>query len=1142
MKNNFNLFNPSEVSVQESVSLLDKLDCNKRNVQLNGMEALVRFLVEQKDIDVKNGKNTGIFVSGYPGSPIGGFDSQLIRHKDILDNQNIFFSPGLNEEIASTAVMGSQMATSVDDSPFDGIVGVWFGKTPGLDRALDSIKHANYVGTTVCGGAIAIVGADPECKSSTIPNECEFTFRSAKIPVFSPSSIKEVIEFGLKAIAISRATGVWCGLKYVTDIADGEALVELQESYTEILAPLNGLGNSITNRCFLPHSVETEKKIMSSALEQVEVLANQLGLNEIIRKNHKQKIGIVTSGINYLQTESALKKLFDKKTSIELPPVLKLGLIWPISKDIIYNFVEGLETVIVIEDKDAFIEEQVKSLLYNEPVKPIILGKRDLENNELFPSSGSLDSDKIERLLQKPFNMVRTENSVDTRLAIKTELSRNAWFCSGCPHSRSTKSPTDALVGGGIGCHTLSMFMGRGVEYITQMGGEGSAWIGISPFVTRPHIFQNVGDGTFVHSASLGIRAAVAAKVNITFKILLNGVVSMTGGQRIVGNFSIQKLCGFLESEGVQSIAIISDDIDLNDKRLPGSVSVFREDDYLNVQERFEKTEGVTVIVFDKQCALERRRREKRTSVSGSSLYISTDICDGCGDCGRKSNCISLGWQETKLGRKIRLHEKSCNQDLACVEGECPSFFTVSDIKTTVKQQSVSPKELVEPDLTRVRRAPWRCIIAGVGGTGVVTVSSIISHAAWVEGRKNTVLNQTGMAQKGGAVVSHVSIDVAEDMPARIGLDEGNNLIVLDIISMFSKDVMSFMDKEHNNILVDLSYTPTSKEIGNSKVIQPELDEVYGYLGLSNHEGQATISDFNNVLSDKGIDLRYQNMFLLGVAYQKGMIPLNESSIIKAIEMNNVSVVQNITSFREGRYWCLDAKENVETNLTIDEDVLRRLPYLNETDNSVLGRYFDTLVSYQDKVYADRYLDELAVFFDEVTYHKYQSILMRSAKIIFDFFYVKDEFEVARLSLGVRGLLEEKYKTKDFNLYAHLTLPYSKNKIKIPECIFKPLYTAIKLVKRLRETRFNSFRKRKDNLLRLKWLLEVNNKLIAKLDDNSLPLVQEALLYCESIRGYGSVRSNNFEKYQHLVDEIVISVTEGNVKMEPEMMIHIEKV
>lgn len=1153
------------------ISLLDKYMVEKNFVQLTGTQALLRLLVERYKSDQRKGIQSATFISGYPGSPLGGFDSLLVKEKEVLSHNHIVFRPGINEEIAVTAVMGSQIANAFSDVNFDGVCGLWFGKTPGLDRALDGLKHANYVGTGKLGGALAVVGDDQGCKSSTIPNSSEYSFLSAHVPIFYPGNVQEVIELGLAAFAMSRYAGLWAGLKLVAEVADGGALVELKEDYVFKIPAESDSDKVFEHRikkCFPPDSIQEEVNIAYSKLNAAKAFIRENNLNRCVQHSVTDRIGIVVAGKTYYDLISALHKLGIHQEDLYAKKIrlLKLNVIWPLDNNLIVHFAQGLEKIVVIEEKHPFIENQIKSILFNQPCRPQLYGKEDSDGLPLFPLHGDLSSDFIAERLQTILGL-STSKGLSTILKPKlipiqdASIKREPWFCSGCPHNRSTQVPSDAVVGGGIGCHTLSIFMDRKVEFMAQMGGEGAAWIGVSPFVATPHIFQNVGDGTFFHSASLALRAAVTAGVNLTYKILYNGAVSMTGGQKISGGMSLASLSHFLVAEGVASIDIVTEDeANVKAMMLHPSVRVHPRTALNIVQEKLRTINGVSVIVYDQKCALEKRRDRKRSGAMTNmkEVYVSKEICDACGDCATKSNCISLGWEDTALGRKIKVQQPTCNQDYSCVEGECPSFFYIETSSSTKRDTRITGL-IPEPNRRIGLDQECRILLAGVGGTGVITAGAILSHACWIESKHNTHLDQTGMAQKGGAVVTHLTISkVPTDRSVQIGIRECDVLIGFDWLAVQTRALASMIDPANTHVVLNVGETVAARQIGNPSLVysvgEEDRQRMMGFCS-DDERDRFLCLDLNDPAIAQSIHHTASNLFLVGVAFQRGLLPLKSKSIEEAIRLNKVSVEENLYAFHVGRQWACDREVNSASSSIskiekisgpLDAKLRKSVESLNFSSdlNDTIYLFVQRLHQYSNLRYALEFIDAVRSSISHDFAKNFPEITLKVVQLMFKFRYVKDEYEVARLALLVKNEIKmERNNGKTFSIAANVSIPFLRpfignRKIRLPEAIAHAVFQILSRLRIFRHSPLDLFalgagNRRERGLVA--WFDQLVFKIVNGIGPANVKEIGSVLDKIDQIRGYGAVKRRRIEEIVPEVEkklDMVVKVNHSKANVE----------
>ncbi|HEY6854215.1 MAG TPA: indolepyruvate ferredoxin oxidoreductase family protein, partial [Gemmatimonadales bacterium] len=746
-------------------SLDDKYLREEGVIYLSGVQALVRLTLDQHRADARRGLRTATLVCGYRGSPLGGLDSAFERAGEIARAHEVRFVNGVNEELAATAVFGSQLASAFPAPKYDGVLGMWYGKGPGVDRSGDIFKHANFAGVGKNGGVLALAGDDPSCKSSTIPSQSEPAFWAAGFPVLYPGSVQEVLDLGLHGYALSRYSGLWVGFKCATDVCDEAGTAEVFPGrVAPVLPPLQGKAFAFDPRLFAPFSVEMEATLNTSRLEAARAYAAANGLNRIVERGDGDRIGIVASGKTWFDLRQALRDLGLTGEALRRAGVrlLKLGMLYPVETGIVREFANGLEEIFVVEEKRPFLEMLLRDALYGAPHAPRIVGKRDEAGNALVPAYGELDADSIAPLVGRRLIGPLPE-SVRERIALldvarqrpaPLSVARSAFFCSGCPHNTSTVVPTGSIAGGGIGCHTMAIRMDRSVVGLTQMGGEGVQWVGAAPFSGTQHIFQNLGDGTLFHSGMLAIKAAVASGVNITYKVLYNSAVAMTGGQQAAGALPVPSLVRQLLAEGVREVAVVSDEPQKYRREdLPGA-SLHHRDDLDEVQRRLREVPGVTALVYDQECAAEKRRLRKRGKRPDPPMrvFIDTAVCEGCGDCGVKSNCLSVQPVETEFGRKTRIHQSSCNKDYSCLKGDCPSFLTAVPLGEQAPKRKRAPAAmdaaLPEPARKPECGAGYSIYLMGIGGTGVVTVDSIVGTAALLDGKHVRSLDQTGLSQK----------------------------------------------------------------------------------------------------------------------------------------------------------------------------------------------------------------------------------------------------------------------------------------------------------------------------------------------------------------------------------------------------------
>jgi indolepyruvate ferredoxin oxidoreductase len=892
---------------------------------MSGVQALVRVLLDQHRADSATGARTGILVSGYQGSPLGGFDREVAALGQVAAEHDIVHRPGVNEELGATAVWGSQLATSFPGATVDGVLGVWYGKAPGVDRAADAIRHGNYVGAAPRGGLLALFGDDPECKSSTLPSASESLLAALEVPVLAPGAVQELLDLGRHAIACSRTSGLWAAMKVATAVADATATVGVGvDRVRPVIPTLDWEGAPYVHQpsaqLLAPWSLEMERTLKEVRLELAKRYARANELNPITNSAPDARIGVVASGVAYHQLVQALADLgLDGDPELR---IMKIGLLFPLDEWAVREFAAGLDEVIVIEEKGPFLERMVKEALYGTAGAPLVCGQRDDDGRTLIPGAGVLSADLIARAVGRRVLRRREVPSARARLdqldqlgARPLEVSlgtkRVPYFCSGCPHSASTKADEDALVGAGIGCHTMVLLNrnGRGnVTGLTQMGGEGAQWIGLAPFLAPQHYIQNLGDGTFHHSGSLAVRAAVAAGLDVTYKIFYNDAVAMTGGQRVAGRLEVPDLVRSLLAEGVEKVIITAEDPSRYDGvELPKGVAVRDRTAILPAQRELATVPGVTVLIHDQACATELRRARKRGRAPEppQQIVINERVCEGCGDCGEKSGCLSVEPVQTEFGRKTRIHQSSCNKDFSCLEGDCPSFLEVIPPKRADHEQ---PREVPIPDVELPAPEPIvptddvRIRLIGIGGTGVVTISQVLGMAALIDGRQAAGVDQTGLSQKAGLVSSDIHItDASADGRASAPSGSVDLLLGFDIVATTAAKHLATAARDRTVAVVSTSVVPTARMVLDTSERPP--DTLTGRDAID-----AVTRAEHNVFLDAlalagGVfgDHLAGNVILLGAAWQLGAVPLTRDALRQAFTLNGTAVEQNLAAFEWGR-------------------------------------------------------------------------------------------------------------------------------------------------------------------------------------------------------------------------------------------------
>jgi indolepyruvate ferredoxin oxidoreductase len=1003
-----------------SVDLNDKYTRESGRIFLTGIQALVRLPLVQRWRDLKAGLNTAGFISGYRGSPLGGYDQALWRARAILAENHVRFEPGVNEDLALTAVWGTQQLHQYPGPKYDGVFGIWYGKGPGVDRSGDVFHQGSGHGTSRHGGILAISGDDHAAKSSTSPHQTEHTFIGASMPVLVPSDIQDYLDFGLFGIAMSRLCGLWVGFKTISENAESTATIDTDVDRLNIIRPADlPMPDGGLNLRWPDDRFEQERRLFDYKLPAALAFCRANAINRTVLTGPKRRFGIVTTGKAYLDVMEALAALgIDAGTAREIGlSVYKVGMVWPLEPEGIRAFARGLDEILVVEEKSAIIEEQARSRLYDLPEseRPRVSGKSDDTGRPQFPIAGELSPGMVARVIARRIGEFHTSRAIDEHLAFldsqeraiaaeRAETSRVPYFCSGCPHNTGTRLPEGSVGGAGIGCHFMALDMNRRTAMFTQMGGEGAQWIGAASFTETGHVFQNMGDGTYFHSGLMAIRANVTAGTNITYKILFNDAVAMTGGQPLEGQLSVPEIARQVHAEGVARVAIVTDEADkypIGTDWPPGT-QVYDRHALLRVQRELRETPGTTVLIYDQTCAAEKRRRRKRGLYPDPAqrAFINDLVCEGCGDCSVKSNCVSVEPFETEFGRKREINQSACNKDFSCIEGFCPSFVTIHGgglrRPNPGQQDSAAHDNLPDPTIAPTGQ-PYGILVTGVGGTGVVTIGALIGMAAHLEGKSCTILDVTGLAQKGGAVMSHVRVaDRADDLHAvRLASGGADVVLACDMVVAADSEALARMRRDRTHAVVNSRITPTARF-----TLDPDTDfheEQLRRLIRDTAGSNATdFVDATGIATTLLGDAIATNLFLTGYAYQRGLLPVGAEAIEHAIELNGVAVDLNRDAFRWGR---AAARDRVAV-----EDMARSLqPSLGgriatEFDDIVAIRERE-LVAYQDRAYADRYrgLVARAAEAEKSRARGFSGFAEAVARNYFRLLAYKDEYEVARL-------------------------------------------------------------------------------------------------------------------------------------------------
>ena len=1020
------------MAIKRDFSLDAKYRQEQGIVFLSGIQALVRLPLDQHRADRRRGLNTATLISGYRGSPLGGLDLTLERNPDLLREHHVVFLSGLNEDLGATAIYGSQLANLFPRPKYDGVLGMWYGKGPGVDRSGDIFKHANFAGVSRHGGVLALGGDDPLSKSSTLPSHSEVAFYDALFPVIFPGTIQEILDLGRLGFELSRYSGLWVGAKIVTNVADEIGTAEVAPDRVAIADPgFEYEGRPWQSRqnplLMPPWGLDTEREIHYGRLEAAKAFAAANRLNRITLDTPSAWLGIAAPGKTYYDLREALRELGLDDAALRRHGVrlLKIGMLFPMEPGIVREFARGLEELLVIEEKRAFCELFIRDILYNQAERPRVTGKYDLDGRPLVPADAELDADRVAQIVAARLERRVHLDSITARVALlealrqrpaPLTLARQPYFCSGCPHNRSTVLPEGSIASAGIGCHGMALLMDRRTLGLTHMGGEGVQWVGMAPFTETPHIFQNLGDGTFFHSGSLAVRQAVASSANITYKILYNSAVAMTGGQDAAGAMPVPELTRSLHAEGVKRIVVMTDEPDKYGtvQWAPG-VEVWHRDRLDEAQRVLREVPGVTALIYDQRCAAEKRRLRKRGRLPDPAMrvFINEAVCEGCGDCGVKSNCLSVHPVETEFGRKTQIHQSSCNKDYSCLQGDCPSFLTVIPLGEPRKKERKTfmvDRALPEP-VSRVPRDA-SIFMMGIGGTGVVTVNQILGTAALLDGKHVRGLDQTGLSQKGGPVVSHLKIfTTAPEVANKIAAGDADCYLGFDILVATSPQNLDHARPDKTVAVVSTSQVPTGAMVTHTDVEFPEANGLVTAINRFTRKDENVFFDALGLAQTLFDDHMASNMIVLGAAYQAGAIPVSAAAIEEAIVLNGVSVSMNTQAFRAGRLlvaepaWVATLKRrrlgavDVAQALT---DEARRLvdtvPAAGEL-RRLLELRVPELIAYQNVAYARQYVEFVRRVreVEQAAVRGETRLGEAVARYLFKLMAYKDEYEVARL-------------------------------------------------------------------------------------------------------------------------------------------------
>jgi indolepyruvate ferredoxin oxidoreductase len=1127
------------------VKLDDKFDLSKSQVFMTGTQAIVRLTLMQRARDERDGLNTAGYVTGYRGSPVGGLDQQFLKSVKYTLPANVRFEPGINEDLAATAIWGAQQAEMRGEGAYDGVFSIWYGKGPGVDRSGDVLRHANSAGTSRYGGVLALMGDDHGAESSTVPHQSEFAMMDAMIPVLHPAGVQEILDYGIYGLALSRYSGCWVGLKCVHDNIESAGIADGSVDRVKITFPKDfdmpegGLNIRPSDDRF-----EQEYRLHNHKRYAAVAFARANKLDKIIMSGGKTaKIGIISTGKSYLDVRQALDDLgIDEVASSKLGlRLLKVAMVWPLDPKIVDEFSDGLDLVIVVEEKRSLLESQIREQLCNDTNAPIVIGKKDEKGQTLFPAWGTLEPNQIaiaiaERLLKK-----RKSKQVEERLGvIKASMAnvsnspnlaeRIPYFCSGCPHNSSTVLPEGGRGYAGIGCHWMVQYIPeRNTEGATHMGGEGANWIGEAPFSTRKHVFQNLGDGTYNHSGLMAIRAAVASGVNITYKILFNDAVAMTGGQTHEGGLTVPQIANQVRAEGVDRMAIVTDEPWKYPSNVgfPEHVSVHHRSELQTVQKEMMQVTGVSCIIYDQTCAAEKRRRRKRGTFPDPNrrVFINELVCEGCGDCGVQSNCVAIAPKETEFGRKRQIDQSACNKDFSCLKGFCPSFVTIEGgelikgVSNPVNTEATPFPVLPQPQIVPLTQ-PWAIMITGIGGTGVVTIGHLIGMAATLDGKGVAMIDMAGLSQKNGAVVTHLKLAASQSEIASIRIAAGGADVLLgcDIVTSASERILSGASRQRTHAVVN-SYEVMPAQFTRNADFQLPGSQMQVQIEARTKPGATQFIDATRIATGLMGDSIASNLFTLGYAWQQGLVPVSEDAINRAIELNGVAIKMNQQAFLWGRRAAHDLAA-VEAVLSAGT---RQVEEKSKTLDDEINRRAGFLAAYQNTAYAQTYrdlVDEVRVQ-EAKTIRGSEKLTAAVARYLFKLMAYKDEYEVARLYSDGSFAQSVAAKFKgDYEIRHHLAPPLLAQRDPETGHLQKQEYgpwmmrafSVLAKLKGLRGTAFDPFGRTAERRMERRLITDYRGTIAAILPGlkaANLDLAVEIASVPEGIRGYGHVKERH---------------------------------
>ncbi len=1151
-------------AIDRDYTLEHKYTRAEGRIYLSGVQALVRLPLMQQMRDRAAGINTAGFISGYRGSPLGGFDLELWKAKKHLAASSIEFQPGLNEDLGATMVWGTQQANLFPGAKYDGVFAMWYGKGPGVDRCGDVFKHGNAAGTARHGGVLALAADDHACRSSTLPHGSELEFVSAMMPILNPAGVQDILDMGLLGWAMSRFTGRWVGFKTIAETVESSASVNVNPHQLDIVLPEDfALPEGGLNIRWPDPPLNQEMRLHQYAVLAATAFARANRIDKVVIDSPNARLGIVTTGKSYLDVLQALEYLGISEADARAIGirVYKVGMTWPLEPVGIREFARGLEDIIVVEEKRSFIESQMKEYMYNWPEqrRPHIVGKYDEAGNWILPSTNELTPAMIALVIAKRLGRFFTSDAITARVgwieAKEHELTlpranfpRVPHYCSGCPHNTSTAVPEGSRALGGIGCHYMVTWMDRRTDTFTQMGGEGVTWCGQAPFTETKHVFQNLGDGTYFHSGSLAVRQAIAAKVNITYKILYNDAVAMTGGQPVDGTLTVPDIAQQMRAEGVQVIIVMSDDIAKwsRPEIFPTGVEFIHRDELDAVQKRLREVPGVSVLIYDQTCATEKRRRRKRGKMvdPDKRIFINSLVCEGCGDCGEKSFCVSVLPKDTEYGRKREIDQSGCNKDYSCVKGFCPSFVSVvgGRLKKNKGRADVDFDALPQPVFASDLAQPWNILVTGIGGTGVVTIGALIGMAAHLEGKGGTVLDQTGLAQKGGAVTCHLRIakTPADIHAVRIAAGEADLVLGCDMVVVNDYWALSKIRAGRSRVVLN-----THEAMPGTFTMKPDLQfpahGIVAAVRTALDGAEPELVDATELATALLGDTIAANLFMLGYAWQKGWVPLSHDALMRAIELNAAAVEMNKAAFNWGRLAAHDLArvraavngdatpasagappaplDDARLSTSLDERIARRVAFLADYQNAAYAATYRALV---DKARAA----------EQSSVPGSTAFAEAVARYAFKLMAYKDEYEVARLYTS--GDFERRIRDTfdgDFKLHFNLAPPLFAKKDaegRLRKAEYGPwMFTAFRLLAKLRGLRgsvldpFGHTAERRMERQLIADYRRTIDELLAGLRADNLALAVDIASVPERIRGYGHVKERHLADAMKRQDELL---------------------